>query len=157
MDLVVKVKKRFSAFFLDADFTIQGDEIGVFGPSGGGKSTLVSLIAGLRHPDQGFISLDGETLFDSSRGLHMPPERRRIGMVFQRPHLFPHLSVKSNLLYGYKRCDTEYRKITLDSVVDVMQIGSTSRQRSQAPVRRRKAEGGYRSGGPFKSPAPVNG
>jgi molybdate transport system ATP-binding protein len=123
MNLTVKAQKQLGSFLLDADFTIQGDEIGVFGPSGGGKSTLVSLIAGLKHPDRGFISLDGETLFDSSRRLHIPPEHRRIGMVFQRPYLFPHLSVKSNLLYGYKRCGSKDRKITLDSVVDVMQIG----------------------------------
>lgn len=123
MDLVVKVKKQLGAFFLEADFSIQGDKVGVFGPSGGGKSTLVSLIAGLRHPDQGLISLDGETLFDSNHGIHIPPEHRHIGMVFQRPHLFPHLSVKSNLLYGYKRCGGKDRKITFDSVADVMQIG----------------------------------
>jgi len=123
MELTVKVQKQFGTFFLDADFAIQGDQVGVFGPSGSGKSTLVSLIAGLRHPDRGFISLDGETLFDSDRGLHMPPEHRRIGMVFQRAHLFPHLSVRSNLLYGYKRCDPRYRKITLDTLVSVMQIG----------------------------------
>ncbi len=122
MNLTVKVQKQLGTFSLDADFTVQGDEIGVFGPSGGGKSTLVSLIAGLRHPDRGFISLDGETLFDSSRGLHIPSEQRRIGMVFQRPLLFPHLSVKNNLLYGYKRCDPAYRKITLDALVNVMQI-----------------------------------
>jgi len=123
VDLKVKVKKQLGAFSLDADFTVQGNKVGVFGPSGGGKSTLVSLIAGLRHPDRGFIILDGETLFNSDRGLHIPPEHRRIGMVFQRPHLFPHLSVKGNLLYGYKRCEGKNRKITLDSVVDVMQIG----------------------------------
>jgi molybdate transport system ATP-binding protein len=123
VELTVKVQKQFGAFTLDASFAIQGDQIGVFGPSGSGKSTLVSLIAGLRHPDRGFISLDGETLFDSSRRLHMPPEHRRIGMVFQHPHLFPHLSVRSNLLYGYKRCDPKHRKITLDTLVNVMQIG----------------------------------
>jgi molybdate transport system ATP-binding protein len=123
VDLTVKIQKKLGAFFLDADFTIQGDKVGVFGPSGGGKSTLMSMIAGLRNPNQGFISLDGETLFDSSHGVHVPPEHRRIGMVFQRPHLFPHLSVKSNLLYGYKRCESKDRRITLDSVVDTMQIG----------------------------------
>lgn len=123
MDLTVKVQKKLGTFSLDADFAIKGDRVGVFGPSGGGKSTLVSLIAGLKHPDRGFISLDGETLFDSSHRVHMPPEHRRVGMVFQRPHLFPHLSVKSNLLYGYKRCDPRYRKITLDKLVHVMQIG----------------------------------
>jgi molybdate transport system ATP-binding protein len=123
MELIVKVKKQLGTFSLDADFAIQGDQVGVFGPSGSGKSTLVSLIAGLRHPDRGFISLDGETLFDSDHGIHVSPEHRRIGMVFQRPHLFPHLSVRNNLLYGYKRCDPRYRKITLDTLVNVMQIG----------------------------------
>ena len=123
MELTVKVQKQFGTFTLDANFAIQGDQIGVFGPSGSGKSTLVSLIAGLRHPDRGFISLDGETLFDSNHGLHISPEHRRIGMVFQRPHLFPHLSVRNNLLYGYKRCNPRYRKITLDTLVNVMQIG----------------------------------
>ncbi len=123
MELIVKVQKQFGTFALDANFTIQGDRIGVFGPSGSGKSTLVSHIAGLRRPDRGFISLDGETLFDSNHGLHISPEHRRIGMVFQRPHLFPHLSVRNNLLYGYKRCNPRYRKITLDTLVNVMQIG----------------------------------
>ena len=122
MELTVKAEKHFSTFSLDADFAIQGDRIGVFGPSGGGKSTLVSLIAGLQYPDKGFISLDGEILFDSGQGIHVHPEHRRIGIVFQRPYLFPHLSVRSNLLYGYKRCDAGYRKITLDKLVHVMQI-----------------------------------
>jgi molybdate transport system ATP-binding protein len=122
VDLTVKVQKNLGGFSLDADFTVQGDKIGVFGPSGGGKSTLVSLIAGLQHPDRGLITLDDETLFDSNRRHHMPPEHRRIGMVFQRPHLFPHMSVKSNLLYGYRRCDSKHRKITLDTLVEVMQM-----------------------------------
>ncbi len=107
---------------MDVDFTVQGDKLGLFGPSGGGKSTLVSLIAGLRNPDQGYIILDGQTLFDSSRGTHIPPEHRRIGMVFQKAHLFPHLNVRHNLLYGYKRCENKDRKVTFDSVVEVMQI-----------------------------------
>jgi molybdate transport system ATP-binding protein len=123
MDLAVKIQKQFGTFSLDADFSIQGDRVGIFGPSGCGKSTLVSLIAGLRHPDRGFINLDGETLFDSSHRIHVPPEHRGIGMVFQRPHLFPHLSVRSNLLYGYKRCDPGNRRIKLDMLVDILQIG----------------------------------
>lgn len=123
MELTVRIQKQFGLFSLDADFTIQGDRVGIFGPSGCGKSTLVSMIAGLRHPDGGVIELNGETLFDSNRRFHMPPEHRRIGMVFQHPHLFPHLCVKNNLLYGYKRCGADFRKIKLDMLVDVLQIG----------------------------------
>ncbi len=122
MELQVALRKSYGTFLLDADFALKGERIGIFGPSGSGKSALVGLIAGLHHPDRGLIMLDGETLFDSRQRLDVRPERRRISMVFQRPHLFPHLSVKGNLLYGYKRCAHRHRKITLDSVVEVLGI-----------------------------------
>lgn len=128
MELQVTVEKQFGRFFLDVDFTIEGQRIGLFGPSGSGKSTLVSLIAGLHHPDRGHITIDGQPIFDSKQTLNVPPEHRRISMVFQRPHLFPHLSVKGNLLYGYKRCAPEDRKIKLDSLVEVLQIGHLLRR-----------------------------
>lgn len=123
MELHVAVQKRFGSFLLDVDFSVNGDQIGIFGPSGAGKSVLVSLIAGLDRPDKGIIVLDGGTLFDSSTGQRVAPEQRRMGMVFQRPSLFPHLSVKGNLLYGYKRAVPEHRKISFPSVIDVLQIG----------------------------------
>ncbi|OPX98421.1 MAG: Spermidine/putrescine import ATP-binding protein PotA [Syntrophorhabdus sp. PtaB.Bin047] len=123
MELRVSAQKELGTFSLDVDFTIEGDRIGIFGPSGGGKSTLVGVIAGLYHPDRGIVLLDGEPMFDRERGVNIPVEHRRIGMVFQRPHLFPHLSVKGNLLYGFRRCAHRHRKITLDSVVEVLQIG----------------------------------
>jgi len=122
MKLQVSLHKRFKNFHLDADFDIQGERIGVFGPSGCGKSTLVGLIAGLSKPDKGKVILDGETLYDSTRDLNTRPEHRRVGMVFQRPSLFPHLSVKGNLMYGLKRCASSNRKIAFDDVVDVLQI-----------------------------------
>ena len=90
MELRVAMQKRFGSFLLDVDFLVRGERIGIFGPSGSGKSTLVGLIAGLSRPDKGTIALDGETLFDSGTGLNVPAEHRRMGMVFQRPSLFPH-------------------------------------------------------------------
>lgn len=123
MELQVSVQKKLDKFFLDMDFTIEGDRIGIFGPSGSGKSTLVGLIAGLLRPDRGRILINGQPVFDRGGKVDIPAEHRRIGMVFQRPHLFPHLSVKANLLYGYKRCAPGRRKITLKSLVDVLQIG----------------------------------
>jgi molybdate transport system ATP-binding protein len=122
VELRVAVEKRFGTFLLNADFTIQGERIGIFGPSGSGKSTLVGIIAGLAKPDKGAIMLDGETLFDSSTGVNVRTETRRMAMVFQRPSLFPHLSVKQNLLYGYKRCAPEHCKIVFDDVVEVLEI-----------------------------------
>ncbi len=124
MELRVAIQKRFGRFFLDADFLVDGERVGIFGPSGGGKSTLVGLIAGLNRPDKGSIILDGETLFDSNAGVNVRTENRRMGMVFQRPSLFPHLSVKGNLMYGYKRCAPENCKIAFDDVVEVLEIGS---------------------------------
>ena len=122
MELRVALQKRFNSFLLDVDFAVRGGRIGIFGPSGSGKSTLVDLIAGLNRPDKGTIVLDEETLFDSSTGVNVRTENRRMGMVFQRPSLFPHLSVKGNLLYGYKRCAPRNRKIAFDDVVEVLQI-----------------------------------
>lgn len=121
MELRVSARKRFSSFDLNIDFTVTQDKVGVFGPSGSGKSTLVNLIAGLQQPDKGIIQLNGETLFDEKTVLS--PERRRIGIIFQHPHLFPHLSVKNNLLYGHNRCAAENRNINFDSLVEVLQVG----------------------------------
>jgi molybdate transport system ATP-binding protein len=123
MELTVTARKQLGTFLLDVDFTVQGDRIGVFGASGGGKSTLVSLVAGLQQPDSGTITLDGEPLYDSRSRIVLPPERRRIGIVFQHAHLFPHLSVRGNLLYGYKRCASAHRRIGIDDLVDVLQLG----------------------------------
>ncbi|MEN6318838.1 MAG: molybdenum ABC transporter ATP-binding protein [Syntrophaceae bacterium] len=122
MELRIDISKQLGTFRLETDFAVTGERIGLFGPSGSGKSTLVGLVSGLHQPDRGVILLDGEAIFDSRKRLIVPVEHRRIGMVFQLPHLFPHLSVKSNLLYGYRRCTPEHRKITMDSVVEVLQI-----------------------------------
>jgi molybdate transport system ATP-binding protein len=122
MELHVTLESRLRSFLLDVDFTVRGDRVGIFGPSGGGKSTLVGLIAGLTRADKGAVVLDGEVLFDSTSGKNVRTENRRMGMVFQRPSLFPHLSVRGNLLYGYKRSSPENRKIAFDDVVEVLKI-----------------------------------
>jgi molybdate transport system ATP-binding protein len=122
MELCINISKRFGRFWLETDFTVAGERIGLFGPSGSGKSTLVGLVSGLHQPDRGVILLDGETIFDSGERVNVPAEHRRIGMVFQLPHLFPHLNVKNNLLYGYRRCSPKHRKISMDSVIEVLQI-----------------------------------
>ncbi len=75
--------------------------VGLFGPSGAGKSTLVAALCGLFRPDWSEIRVDGRVL--SGPGIWLPPERRRIGMVFQDSRLFPHLSVAANLRYGARR------------------------------------------------------
>jgi molybdate transport system ATP-binding protein len=120
MKLEVAVEKQLGAFFFAADFSVAGNRIGVFGPSGSGKSTLMHMLAGLLRPDRGFIRLDGEDLFDDAAGLNRPPEQRRIGVVFQQAHLFPHLSVRRNLLYGYRRLPRGGRRVDPDTLIEVL-------------------------------------
>lgn len=122
MELHVAVNKRLGNFTLEAEFKSTGSNMGVFGPSGSGKSTLVSLIAGLQQPDSGVISLNGEAMFNSQENINMLPEKRHIGIVFQHPHLFPHLCVRKNLLYGFKRTAPENRNIDLDSLIGILKL-----------------------------------
>ncbi|HEX8960617.1 MAG TPA: molybdenum ABC transporter ATP-binding protein [Geobacteraceae bacterium] len=122
MELRVAAIKRFGAFTLDVDFTTSGDRLGIFGESGSGKSTLVNLLAGTIAPENGMIYLDGECLYSRSEGINVPPERRRIAIVSQYPHLFPHLSVRGNLLYGYRRCRPENRRIDIGPVAEVLKL-----------------------------------
>jgi molybdate transport system ATP-binding protein len=122
MKLEVAVQKRFPAFSLEADFFLTQKRVGLFGESGSGKSTLVDLIAGLQTPDSGDIVLDGECLFSQKLGINLPPEQRRLAMVFQQAHLFPHLSVQNNLLFGWKRRRAKERRVDFDRLVTVLRL-----------------------------------
>lgn len=122
MKLRIDIEKRQGDFFLKVKTELSGERIGIFGASGSGKSTLIHLISGLTKPDTGRIDLDGDCLFDSTKGIDLSPEKRRIAIVFQQATLFPHLSVKSNLLYGYKRCKPSKRRIGLDAVMKALNL-----------------------------------
>ena len=98
--LSVDVDKRLGDFALAARFATGSGATALFGPSGAGKTTIVSMIAGLVTPDRGRIALDREVLFDSGAKVNVVPHRRGIGYVFQEGRLFPHLTVRQNLAYG---------------------------------------------------------
>ncbi len=100
MTLSVTLHHRFAGFTLDADFEAPGGVTALFGRSGSGKSTVANAVAGLLRPDRGRIKLDGTVLLDTDEGRMLPPHRRRMGYVFQDGRLFPHLTVRQNLLYG---------------------------------------------------------
>ncbi|MCE1226804.1 MAG: molybdenum ABC transporter ATP-binding protein [Geobacteraceae bacterium] len=123
MELQLQAAKQQGNFQLELELKVSGERIGVFGPSGSGKSTLVNLLAGLARPDRGSILLDGKTLFDGTAGVNVAPDQRRIAMVFQQHALFPHLTVRKNLLYGYQRCPATERRIELAEVAEVLEIG----------------------------------
>jgi molybdate transport system ATP-binding protein len=98
--LSVAAEKRLGDFTLSATFATTGGATALFGSSGAGKTTLIDLIAGLLKPDRGRIVLDDTVLFDSETGVDVPAHARRIGTVFQEGRLFPHLTVRANLVYG---------------------------------------------------------
>ena len=116
MKLELALTHQLEAFRLDTELSFQGSSLGLFGPSGSGKSTLTGLIAGLTRPLKGYLRLDDDILFDSAGNINLPPEKRRIGLVFQHSTLFPHMTVRGNLLYGFKRRPPEDSRIDIDSV-----------------------------------------
>ena len=100
MTLSVDIELKLDGFRLAARFVSGGGVTALFGDSGAGKSTVVNAIAGLLRPDAGRIALDGEALFDADQRIFVHAERRRFGYVFQEGRLFPHLSVRRNLLFA---------------------------------------------------------
>ena len=93
----------------------------LFGPSGSGKSTILGLVAGTLRPRQGRILLGDRTLVDTAAGIFKPPERRLVGVVFQDHLLFPHLTVRQNLLFGHGR--RSGRPVDFNRVVEVLEVG----------------------------------
>lgn len=122
MKLLLAVRKKQGSFTLDIERSCDVGRTGVFGKSGSGKSTLVHLLAGLVQPDEGEISLDGAVLFSASRKINVPPDKRGVALVFQHAHLFPHLDVKANLLYGYRRCGGSGSAIRPDALIELLRL-----------------------------------
>lgn len=97
----VSIQKQLEAFALQVSFVLASHGITVlWGASGSGKTTLLQCLAGLLRPDAGRIACREAVWFDAERGVCLAPERRRLGYVFQEVRLFPHLSVRSNMLFG---------------------------------------------------------
>ena len=131
--LDISVEKRLGALPLRAELSCPTEGVvALFGRSGAGKTSLVNMLAGLLRPDRGRIALRGETLFDSAAGIDLPPHRRRIGYVFQESRLFPHLKVRDNLLYGWRRTPKTERPIGLEEVVELLGLSGLLQRRPGA-------------------------
>jgi molybdate transport system ATP-binding protein len=124
MSLDVDIDHALGSFHLTARFAAQPGVTALFGRSGSGKTTLVNIVGGLIRPDRARVVVDGETLVDTERGLFVPKHRRRVGYVFQDSRLFPHLSVRRNLLYGrWFAFGDGGAAGDFDSVVELLGIG----------------------------------
>lgn len=106
--LHINVQQQLGRLTLRADLQLPTQGVtAIFGLSGSGKTSLINLVSGLTHPDQGFIRLNDRTLVDVENGENLPVHQRKIGYVFQDARLFPHYNVKGNLRYGMKHVSRE--------------------------------------------------
>ena len=122
MSLHVAVTHHVGRIVLDVAFDSGGGLTAIVGPSGAGKTTLLHIIAGLLRPDRGIVRLDNEPLVDTTTRTWQPPHRRRIGYVTQEARLFPHLSVRQNVRYGYWFLKPVDRRLGFEPVVELLDL-----------------------------------
>lgn len=128
MSLELEIEKRLGVFRLWASFTAGEGVTGILGASGSGKSMALKCIAGIERPDRGRIVLDGTVLFDSEKGINLPPQRRQVGYLFQSYALFPNMTVRRNIRCGLRegkdrrardeRVEEALRLLRLEDVAD---------------------------------------
>jgi molybdate transport system ATP-binding protein len=131
--LVVALEKRFpdgptvrASLSLDAS---PGRVTVLFGPSGAGKSTVLRCLAGLESPEHGRILFQGETWWDGQARISLPPQRRRVGFLFQDQALFPHLTAEQNVQYGLARLPADERRERTRSLFTLLRLDGLERRR----------------------------
>lgn len=123
MSLNVDIRKVLGGFTLDVRFTAEYGITSLLGASGCGKSMTLKCIAGIEKPDEGRIELDGRVLFDSEQGINLPPQKRRVGYLFQNYALFPNMTVRQNILCGLCReKDRAEKERRLRDILRMMQL-----------------------------------
>ena len=123
MNLVLRnVRLPLAHFELQVDVEVTRQVTALFGPSGAGKTTLLDVLAGLRKPASAHIEIEGRTLTDTASGLHVPARERHVGYVPQDGALFPHLSVRGNLLYGQRREPEGLHTLSVEQVLSVLDL-----------------------------------
>jgi molybdate transport system ATP-binding protein len=120
--LLRHLRLSLATLTIEVDQELTGRVTGLFGPSGSGKTTLLEVICGLRQPETAFIQADDLVLIDTQRRFYLPTEQRRIGYVPQDLALFPHLSVRKNLLYGTKYSIPDKSGIAIEHILEVLEI-----------------------------------
>lgn len=107
MSIKVNIQKKFKDFQLQVDFETKGKRVGILGASGCGKSMTLKCIAGIEKPDRGQILAGNELLFDSKDKINVPPQKRKIGYLFQNYALFPHMTVAQNIGIGIRKAQKD--------------------------------------------------
>ena len=133
MSLRIDIHKQLGDFSLDValEASPNGPELlGLLGASGCGKSLTLKCIAGIERPDRGKITLDGQVLFDSDQGIDLPPQKRRVGYLFQNYALFPNMTVAQNILCGLRwQKDKAARRESLAHMVSLLRLEGLEHRR----------------------------
>ena len=130
MSLIVDIKKKLGSFELESKFEAQNGVTCLLGPSGCGKSMTLKCIAGIEKPDSGHIALDGVVLYDSEKGINLPPQKRHVGYLFQNYALFPNMTVRQNILCGMRHeMDKAVKEEKLKKMLDMFQLNGLENHR----------------------------
>src|SRR6266849_166891 len=133
--LQARLRKTFPAkpdsagFSLDLEFSAAAGVTVLFGPSGSGKTLVLDSIAGFVRPDEGRILLDDEILFDGATGVYLPPQARHCGCVFQNYALFPHMTLRQNLLFAAERRPRLERHRRVNEMIERFHLADVSGRR----------------------------
>ncbi len=138
MSLCLDIRKKFPGFSLDVSLDVGDESIAILGASGSGKSLTLSCIAGIVKPDEGKIIIDGVTVFDSVKGVNLPPQKRKTGLMFQDYALFPNMTVEENIRVAGRNRESKIeaeeliRRFCLESVRNLLpsQISGGQKQRT---------------------------
>jgi len=122
MSLLVNIKKRFPRFTLAVSFSAENERVGILGASGCGKSMTLKCIAGIETPDEGKIVIDGLTVFDSSQGINLPPQKRKTGYLFQNYALFPTMTLAQNLAIVLRKYPRMEREVLIEDTLQKMHL-----------------------------------
>ncbi|MEC6036861.1 ATP-binding cassette domain-containing protein [Acinetobacter nosocomialis] len=110
-------------FHIEPSFQSDASVIGLFGASGSGKTSILHAIAGLNTPRSGIIKIQGQTWFDSGQKINLSTQKRHVGLVFQDAQLFPHKTIKQNLLFGLKHLSQQERHFEADYIIELLKLG----------------------------------
>lgn len=133
LDITKRMRSGGEEFLLRSQFSTTDRALVLFGPSGSGKTLTLQSIAGLLTPDEGYIRVNGDVVFDSKAGINVPTRRRKVGYVFQDYALFPHLTVRENISFGLKPLFGRLRKRDHQRVSELINVFGLERVAGQKP------------------------
>ena len=129
MALHVQIRKRLGSFLLDVHFSTEFGRLALLGASGCGKSVTLRCIAGVMRPDEGYIELNGRVLFDSEKKIDLPPQKRRVGYLFQQYALFPNMTVAQNIRAAIR--DRRAREGTVSALLQTFRLEDVAQSRPE--------------------------